>query len=135
MFSHIQSFVIVLKVFGFSIFFIWIGSILKRQYVFSRDAGTGQTSLNFPNPWSRGYLLKMLKTLLLTICLDWPELLSVVPCTCRFWRFYFCWHSQILVTYYICDLYHSHGCRKGPSINYIISKLAIFDPPSLSSFY
>ena len=69
-----------------------------RQYVFSRDAGTGQTSLNFPNPWSRGYLLKMLKTLLLTICLDWPELLSVVPCTCRFWSFYFCWHSMRLVS-------------------------------------
>ena len=30
MFSHIQSFVKVLKVFGFSVFFIWISSILNN---------------------------------------------------------------------------------------------------------
>ena len=30
MFAHIQSFVIVLKVFRFSVFFIWIGSILNN---------------------------------------------------------------------------------------------------------
>ena len=34
MFSHIQSFVIVLKVFGFSIFFIWIGRWCIQKVAF-----------------------------------------------------------------------------------------------------